>query len=268
MLQDADLDNQAKEDRIRDLQRSLNRKATCSPSARRSKAIKVPQSRERPVVDDSQPGRHRRSTSCESILSDYSSEVNLSKLIPATPKKDIRDIEVSHVTYSSRRLSSRDGTTATEVQQAERGASRESLSRSNSQVNKSSHSKVHSGLSSQRSESDISAPSRPESKTSPQKSDHAQRTSLSQTSGSIPRGILKPSTQHSRGEKRNAAETNEKSTAGFTASKRRKTDMTRDLGPIVQDSQSPMGMISGRARKAVVTKKKRGEGNPKLTGPC
>ena len=62
--------------------------------------------------------------------------------------------------------------------------------------------------------------------------------------------------------KRCIAELETDTTAGFTILKKHKSDMTKDLGPVIGDSQLLPRVKSGGTRKPMITKKKRGKCNP------
>ena len=151
----------------------------------------------------------------ETTLQPRDAEQDLSDLFPTTPKGGSQELEVSHLTYSSSRITSRNGTI---TPRQERRPSRDIL---------------------------------------PHPGSHA----------SIPKGILKA--PRPKGEKRTATEMEKTDTAGFTAPKKRKSNMTTDLGPVVPESQSPAKAISGRSRKQTAAKKgRKGKGGLCYFGLC
>ena len=200
------------------------------------KVTKAPHSYAPRVVEDSQPNEH--DTGEFDGSQPTGSGEDLSGLFPTTPKGGSQDLEVAQMSYSSTRVTSRDGRDNPKLEQLERKPSRELLPHPGSRQFKT-------GLSQ-------SEPSKSSAKAS-----YYQKSS--QASATAPKGILKPTQHDLRGEKRAAAESEKADTAGFTAPKRRKSNMTRDLGPVVPDSQSqsPANAISGRSRKQTVVKKAR-----------
>ena len=189
---------------IQQLKLEMSRKAESRPKTGNNKGTQTSRSRPSLVLPPQNGYPHLANnpnmvgiqTESQAIEPDE----DLFALFPATPKGSSHDVNVSQVTYSNVRVSSRDGK-------------------------------------------------------------HEQRPS--QVSGNAPRGILKTSAHESKGEKRTAAELGTHKAAGFTAQKKRRTNMTKDLGPVVKNSQSPVNAISGRARKQSVPRKnRRGEGEP------
>lgn len=268
LLEDRERDSRAKESYIKKLRKAAAKKATGSPSNRDPNGAQAPQSRPPVVVDDSQPNGYPNFANHAEIMSekggsqDLAPDQDFSGFFPATPKGQTNDLEISHVTYSSTRVTSRDGMDNSERQQSEQGHPFKAPSRSGSQTNTPSTGRRAPSLAAGRSQSSIPG-SQSDFGKSPFNAGHTQCSS--QVSGSFPRSILKPTTQDVRGEKRNADELGSSNTAGFIGPKKRKSDMTKDLGPIVEDSQPPVNVISSRARKQTLPRRPR-KGEEKSAG--
>lgn len=235
------------------------------------------------IVEDSQPPEHPPFASQLDIMGDDAfglggtSNENLSGtpqilddlgglngLFPNTPNQS-RTVEITNVSYSRSRLSSREGAEALGNQRALSGTPREASQQVVTRPQDPANAGRNSAKSSQKPHTNPSA-SRMSSTMSPQKSSESQRQT--QESSNVPRGILKQAAQESRGRKRHAANTEVASVAGFTATKRRKSSApTKGLGPIIADSQSPISGISGRGKKQATrngTASKKGEAHAHL----
>jgi len=261
LFRDTELDNRAKDEYIKGMQTastSSTREAARSPAIPVAKVANASQARTPLIVEDSQPKDYPQFASHTDIMGDQGgSQVlgnneDLVGLFPATPKEQGHNVEVSQITYSSSRVTSRDA-----ISHVKRGPA---LVRPGSQVSVHSNRKNRPSSSARASQPGFPAP-RSEPGISPIKFENRQQSS--QISGSVPRGILKPVMRDPRGEKRDADESGTNTTAGFTATKRRKSNMTKDLGPVVQDSQSPAKVISSRRRKQTTVRPKR-KGEVKL----
>lgn len=176
---------------------------------------------------------------------------DLSGLFPGTPKQS-HTVEVTNLSYSRSRISSRDGAGSPAAPKA-RHSQQQAVSRPTQPGNKSS--------TSQRRPRSENAQNHSESAFTPTKAIQQQHNSHENTQA--PRGILKQTAQDPRGRKRTAVDTDPASVSGFTTSKRRRpSGPTNGLGPIIGDSQSPMKGINGRARKQTTrhgVKNKRGK---------
>ena len=247
---------------IKRLRKAYAKKAMNSPSARGADAAQDPQSRPPGVVEDSQPNGYPKFASHEEILGEEGGSQlltteteNLASLFPATPKGKSQELEISHTTYSSTKVRSREGTNETEHERFEQGHQRRSVSCSGSQVHTPSNGRGNLSPTARKSQTSVATP---EWSKSPIPASRSQRPS--QGSGAVPRGILKTTNQDGRGEKRKANGTEMTTAAGFTAPKKRKSDITRDLGPIIEDSQQSFTVISNRSRKQSAPRKpRRGE---------
>ncbi|KAL6714242.1 hypothetical protein ACLMJK_007665 [Lecanora helva] len=240
LLRETELDCKAKDEYIKGMQKAAVRKKNTPHSAGQPSHLAT-------VVDDSQPDGHPSFASHEDIMGNDQGfyptvpQEDLSGLFPATPKVMSQDLEVSHVTFSSTRVTSRDGQTSSKTHQKGFQKSQEAASGQGSRprlANRGFHN----------------SPSALGSQSKPGKSPVSSKIlhGSSQGQGNAPRGILKPTQQDGRGEKRIAAEVEKGDTADPAAApKKRKSNPTRDLGPIVADSQSPGPKMTGRGRKQI-----------------
>jgi len=259
------------------------KKAERSPSVRGSDLSMTLPPHLPTVVEDSQPAKYPRFASQLDIMGIgdqgfepggtpdenlFESQLpeDLKGLFPDTPKQS-RTVEMTNVSYSRSRVSSREGpnTDTPDGQKVISGNTRQPLQQQTRPRAKAVPSVDRDpNASVRRAQINASAPN-PASTRSPPKSSQPQRPT--QESGNAPRGILKQATQtqHSRGQKRRAAdaEISILSVAGFTATKRRKSSApTNGLGPIIVDSQSPAAGAGGRGRKQTTrhgTKSKKGK---------
>lgn len=228
------------------------------------------------VVRDSQPGGHPQfashidimgmddpgfelgGTPDENLFEASQAHVDLNGLFPDTPQQ-LRTVEVTNVSYSRSRVSSREGTGTPNGQRVRSGDVRQPLKQTGSRSKESANASKKSSTTSRRPHLNPSVPN-PASAKSPPKSSQLQHAT--QESGNGPRGILKQATQDPRSQKRPAADTELFTAAGFTATKRRKSSApTNGLGPIIADSQSPAKGVGGRGRKQATrhgTKPKKG----------
>ena len=218
------------------------------------------------VVEDSQSTELPRFASLAEIMGDQAGsqgaapDEDFTGLFPLTPSRQSQCLEVSQLTISRSRVTSREGVDKPETHKEGLGSPHESLSHPQSQVNTHYKADIQPSRSVDNSQPGVQA-SQPVLSKSPLKIH--QRQHVSHGTAQAPRSILKTSLQDSRGEKRNVAGFEEYNAAGFTIKKRKshnRTDMTKDLGPVVKDSQSPVSAISSRARKQTTTRRKsRGE---------
>ncbi len=204
------------------------------------------------------PGFDLGGTPDENLFEGFRGPEDLTGLFPDTPKQ-LRTVEVTNVSYSRSRVSSRESGEKPKGQKLQSGFVRQPSEQTGSRTKESSHASKSRNATSQRRHLNPSAPD-PSSTKSPPKSSQLQRATQQTTNA--PRGILKQATQDLRGQKRPAVDTEVFSAAGFTAAKRRKSSApTNGLGPIIADSQSPAKGVVGRGRKQATrhsTKPKKG----------
>lgn len=184
---------------------------------------------------------------------------DLDGLFPDTPKQ-LRTVEVTNVSYSRSRVSSREGAETPNGKRVRSGTVRQPLQQTGIRPKESFNADRNTNTTSRRPHLNPSA-SKAASIKSPPKSGQPQRAT--QETSNAPRGILKQATQDPRGQKRPAADSEVPSAAGFTATKRRKSSApTNGLGPVIADSQSPANGVGGRGRKQTTrhgTKTKKGK---------
>lgn len=191
-------------------------------------------------------------------------EDDLSGLFPETPQH-LRTVEVTNVSYSHSRVTSRGKEGSSREQPLSPSNARNSQQQSTSRPGTSVRPSKPADRSTTSQGSNLTNQSNPA--WSPAKAGQQQREAHG--NAAAPRGILKQTVQDPRGQKRTVVDSNpQPSAAGFTASKRRRTSApTNGLGPIIGDSQSPMKGINGRARKQTTrpgVKNKRGKSHSQL----
>lgn len=185
-------------------------------------------------------------------------EDDLSGLFPGTPQH-LRTVEVTNVSYSQSRVTSRGKEVSSKGQPISPPNVRNSQQQSTSRHGTSVRPSKPTDKSTTSQRSNVTNQFNPA--WSPAKAAQQQRETHG--NASAPRGILKQTALDPRGQKRSVIDPDpQPSAAGFTASKRRRTSAnTNGLGPIIGDSQSPMKGINGRARKQTTrhgVKNKRG----------
>ena len=243
------------------MQEQIAAKSARSPSNHGPKSAQTPRVRAPVVVKDSQPNGRPDFASHTDIMrsrknsQDIESDGDFNDLFPTTPKGQSKELEFSRVTYSSTKVTSREGTNGLDLQQTKHRPSREAL------PHPGSNGKIRPSSSARKSQASFTAPQTEASKTMI-KADRS--LSSSQLSGSMPKSILKLNVKDPRGEKRSADQLETNNTSGSITSKRSRSNMTRDLGPVVPDSQSPDKVVSNRFRKQTSRKVRRGERKPQM----